>query len=130
MVQLQLILKQMGHGLLHDSNNQAANTNLDKLILMLFHHSMTSEEAFYVGEMVRGVDTAVAGKVIAFLIYLPLNFNHIAVHKQRIEMYLRNDARFILHNSIRRLSTGWRAPARTNICGRTPSRNVKYLAHS
>lgn len=70
MVQLQLILKQMGQGLLHDSNNQTTNANLDKLILMLFHHSMTSEEAFYVGEMVRGVDNTVAGKVTSlFLIH-------------------------------------------------------------
>ncbi|GLB37302.1 putative transcription mediator complex subunit Med12 [Lyophyllum shimeji] len=64
MVQMQLILKQMGQELLHDPTNQAAHANLDRLIRMLFRHSMTSEEAFYVGEMARGVDRIVAGKFI------------------------------------------------------------------
>ncbi|RDB24995.1 Mediator of RNA polymerase II transcription subunit 12 [Hypsizygus marmoreus] len=65
MVQLQLILKQMGQGLMQNANDRATNANLDKLILMLFHHSMTTEEAFYVGEMARGVDSVVAGKFIS-----------------------------------------------------------------
>ena len=42
----------------------SGDSNLDKLIQTLFHHSMTSDEAYYVGEMVRGVDSAIAGKVI------------------------------------------------------------------
>ncbi|KAG6829453.1 hypothetical protein H0H92_004513 [Tricholoma furcatifolium] len=64
MVQMQLILKEMGQELLHDTANLSAHTNLDRLILMLFNHSISSEEAFYVGEMARGVDTLVAGKFI------------------------------------------------------------------
>ncbi|KAF5386158.1 hypothetical protein D9615_002361 [Tricholomella constricta] len=64
MVQMQLVLKQMGQELVHDPTNLAAHADLDELILMLFHHSMTSEEAFYVGDMARGVDNIVAGKFI------------------------------------------------------------------
>ncbi|KAG6862353.1 hypothetical protein C0995_016051 [Termitomyces sp. Mi166 len=64
MVQMQLILKEMGQELLRDPTNTSAHANLDRLILMLFNHSMTSEEAFYVGEMARGVDSAVAGKCL------------------------------------------------------------------
>ncbi|KAF8070344.1 hypothetical protein FPV67DRAFT_1413891 [Lyophyllum atratum] len=64
MIQMQLILKQMGQQLVRDPNNPTAHANLDRLILMLFHHSMTSEEAFYVGEMARGADNIVVGKFI------------------------------------------------------------------
>lgn len=64
MIQLQLILKQMDRDLSNESTHQATSEKLDKLILMLFHHSMTSEEAYYVGEMARGVENAVAGKVV------------------------------------------------------------------
>ncbi|KAG5646822.1 hypothetical protein DXG03_002199 [Asterophora parasitica] len=64
MVEMQLVLKQMGQELVRDPRNSAAHANLDQLILMLFHHSMTSEEAFYVGDMARGVDNVVAGKFI------------------------------------------------------------------
>lgn len=63
MVQMQLILREMGQELLRDPTSTSAHTNLDRLILMLFSHSMTSEEAFYVGEMARGLDSTVAGKV-------------------------------------------------------------------
>lgn len=66
-VQLRLILKQMGQGILHDPNNQKANINLDRLISMLFHPSMISEEAFYVGEMVRDVEVGIIGKVFLSL---------------------------------------------------------------
>ncbi|KAG6920074.1 hypothetical protein DXG01_010142 [Tephrocybe rancida] len=64
MVQMQLILKEMGQELLRDPTNSSAHANLDRLILMLFNHSMTSEEAFYVGEMAKGVDSIVAGKFV------------------------------------------------------------------
>ncbi|KAG5337493.1 hypothetical protein C0989_009508 [Termitomyces sp. Mn162] len=64
MVQMQLILKEMGQDLLRDPTDTSAHANLDRLILMLFSHSMTSEEAFYVGEMARGVDNLVARKFV------------------------------------------------------------------
>lgn len=64
MIQLQLILRQMDRDLSNESTYQITSERLDKLILMLFHHSMTSEEAYYVGEMARGVENAVAGKVL------------------------------------------------------------------
>ncbi|KAG6886295.1 hypothetical protein C0993_006705 [Termitomyces sp. T159_Od127] len=64
MVQMQLILREMGQELLRDPTNTSAHTNLDRLILMLFNHSMTSEEAFYVGEMAKGLDNTVTGKFV------------------------------------------------------------------
>ncbi|KAG6857783.1 hypothetical protein H0H87_004199 [Tephrocybe sp. NHM501043] len=64
MVQMQLVLKEMGQELLRDPANTLAHANLDRLILMLFNHSMSSEEAFYVGEMAQGVDSVVAGKFV------------------------------------------------------------------
>ncbi|KAG5638808.1 hypothetical protein H0H81_010037 [Sphagnurus paluster] len=65
MVQMQLILKQMGQELAHDPSNSSAQAELDRLILMLFHQqSMTSEEAFYVGDMARGVDSVITAKFI------------------------------------------------------------------
>lgn len=63
MIQFQITLKQMGRALESETKRQTAGANLDKLIQTLFHHSMTSDEAYYVGEMVRGVDSAIAGKV-------------------------------------------------------------------
>jgi len=67
MIQFQFILKQMGRALGSEATRQSASTNLDKLIQALFRHSMTSDEAHHIGEMVRGIDSAIAGKVSAFL---------------------------------------------------------------
>ena len=66
MIQFQFTLKQMGRALESEMTRQEAGANLDRLIQALFHHSMTSDEAYYVGEMVRGVDSAIAGKVSVF----------------------------------------------------------------
>ncbi|KAG6821035.1 hypothetical protein H0H93_007925 [Arthromyces matolae] len=64
MVQMQLILKEMGQELLRDPQSSSAHSNLDRLISMLLNHSMSSEQATYVGEMARGVDNVVAEKFI------------------------------------------------------------------
>lgn len=60
---LQFTLRQTGRMLAHESSFSVANETLDKLTGNIFHHSMTSEEAFFVAEMARGVDGAVAWKV-------------------------------------------------------------------
>jgi mediator of RNA polymerase II transcription subunit 12 len=58
----------MGRALSCEGTHAAAQASLDKLILMIFHHSMTSEEAYFVAQMARGTEGAVAGKVgIPFL---------------------------------------------------------------
>lgn len=62
-VQLQLTLRQMGRQLASESTAHVASDRLDKLTAVLFHHEMTSEEAYFVAEMANGVDVAVAGKV-------------------------------------------------------------------
>ncbi|KAJ6602183.1 hypothetical protein B0H10DRAFT_2167359 [Mycena sp. CBHHK59/15] len=63
-IELQFILRQMGLALSREVTHAAAQANLDKLILMIFHHSMTSEEAYFVAQMARGTEGAVAGKFI------------------------------------------------------------------
>lgn len=49
--------------MLQDATRSSASDSLDKLVFGIFRHSMTSEEAYFVAEMARGVDTPVAGKV-------------------------------------------------------------------
>ncbi|KIM45096.1 hypothetical protein M413DRAFT_441761 [Hebeloma cylindrosporum] len=63
-VQMQLQVKKLGRALSQESTSEFATTNLNKLISMLFHHTKTAEEAYYVGEMARGTDTNVASKFI------------------------------------------------------------------
>jgi mediator of RNA polymerase II transcription subunit 12 len=72
MIQFQFTLKQMGRALGSETTRQTASVNLDKLIQALFRHSMTSDEAYYVGEMVRGIDSAIAGKVFICISSLTL----------------------------------------------------------
>ena len=68
---MQFSVKQLGKALSQESTRDAASGNLNKLSIMLFHQSMTSEEAYYVGEMARGADITVASKVRCpcYLIY-------------------------------------------------------------
>lgn len=68
-IQLQFILRQMGRTLAQDLGHEAAHASLDKLTLMIFHHSMTSEEAFFIAQMARGTEGAVAGKVFSLAPY-------------------------------------------------------------
>lgn len=56
----------MSRGVLRDANNETGKANLDKLIQMLFHHSIELE-AFQFGEIIRGVDASVIGKVMWFI---------------------------------------------------------------
>ncbi|KAJ7251846.1 hypothetical protein B0H12DRAFT_1202710 [Mycena haematopus] len=56
--------KANGRALSCEGTHAAAQASLDKLILMIFHHSMTSEEAYFVAQMARGTEGAVAGKFI------------------------------------------------------------------
>ncbi|KAF9453917.1 hypothetical protein P691DRAFT_798859 [Macrolepiota fuliginosa MF-IS2] len=55
-IQMQFAVKQLGKALDQESTHDAASGNLNKLTIMLFHQSMTSEEAYYVGEMAQGAD--------------------------------------------------------------------------
>lgn len=62
-IQMQLQVKKLGRTLSHESTAVSAAANLNKLTSMLFHHTRTAEEAYYVGEMARGADSAVAARV-------------------------------------------------------------------
>lgn len=64
-IQMQFSVKQLGKALAQESTHEAASGNLNKLSIMLFHQSMTSEEAYYVGEMAQGADNMVASRFIA-----------------------------------------------------------------
>ena len=50
---------------------QAARASLDRMTSVLFHHSIASEEACFIAEMVKEIDSAVAEKVL---------FTHYLVH--------------------------------------------------
>lgn len=63
-IQMQLQVKQLGRALSHESTSESATANLNKLTSMLFHHTKTAEEAYYVGEMARGADSTVATKFL------------------------------------------------------------------
>jgi mediator of RNA polymerase II transcription subunit 12, fungi type len=62
-VHLQLILKELGRALNRESTREHALSNLEKVSRELFSHRITHEEAYYIGEVARGVDDAVLGKV-------------------------------------------------------------------
>ncbi|PPQ98440.1 hypothetical protein CVT24_004119 [Panaeolus cyanescens] len=63
-IQMQLQIKQLGRALYQESTAKGATAALNKLTAMLLNHTQTSEEAFYVGEMVKGADVQVATKFI------------------------------------------------------------------
>ena len=65
-VQLQFGLRQLGRAMANDSTKQAASASLDKMTSVLFHHSIASEEACFIAEMVKEIDSAVAEKVSLF----------------------------------------------------------------
>ncbi|KAI6044642.1 hypothetical protein EDC04DRAFT_2641397 [Pisolithus marmoratus] len=61
-VQLQFGLRQLGRAMAHDVTKQAASTSLDKMTSMLFHHSMVSDEAYFIAETIRDIDGPIAEK--------------------------------------------------------------------
>ncbi|KAF7301177.1 Med12 domain-containing protein [Mycena indigotica] len=64
-IELQFLLRHMGRALsCEGAHTAAAQVSLDKLILMIFHHSMTSEQAYFVAQMARGTEGVVAAKFI------------------------------------------------------------------
>ncbi|EFI28176.1 hypothetical protein CC1G_14203 [Coprinopsis cinerea okayama7 len=63
-IQMQFQVKQLGRALGQENTHAFASSNLDKLTLMLFQHTKTAEEAYYVGEMAKGADPTVATKFI------------------------------------------------------------------
>jgi mediator of RNA polymerase II transcription subunit 12 len=62
-IHLQFMLRQMGREISQESTHDTASDSLDRLTLILFHHSISSEEAYFVAEMARGVESSVASKV-------------------------------------------------------------------
>ncbi|KAI6129405.1 hypothetical protein EDD16DRAFT_1690096 [Pisolithus croceorrhizus] len=61
-VQLQFGLRQLGRAMAHDATKQAASASLDKMTSMLFHHSMASDEAYFIAQTARDIDGPVAEK--------------------------------------------------------------------
>ncbi|KAG6370976.1 hypothetical protein JVT61DRAFT_10690 [Boletus reticuloceps] len=62
--QLQFGLRQLGRAMANDSTKQAASASLDKMTSVLFHHSIAYEEACFIAEMVKEIDSAVAEKFV------------------------------------------------------------------
>lgn len=76
--------------LAQDATAENASVSLDKLTASMFHHSMTSEEAYFVAEMAGGVDGAVAAKVSVLTTFnAPLPIIHL-VDQQRCSVHERN----------------------------------------
>ncbi|KIJ67463.1 hypothetical protein HYDPIDRAFT_108239 [Hydnomerulius pinastri MD-312] len=63
-VQLQFGLRQLGRAIACSSTKQAASASLDKMTSMLFHHSMASDEAYFIAEMAKEIDGPVADKFV------------------------------------------------------------------
>jgi len=85
---MQLQVKQLGRALSHESTSESASANLNKLTSMLFNHTRTAEEAYYVGEMAHGADVAVASKVrIRSFFDSQPHSNFSSVHQQRFSMH-------------------------------------------
>ncbi|PFH52051.1 hypothetical protein AMATHDRAFT_57831 [Amanita thiersii Skay4041] len=61
---LQLTLKQLGRGFAGESTWEYAKSSLDKVSHELFNRRITFEEAFYIGEISKGVGDVVAGKLM------------------------------------------------------------------
>jgi mediator of RNA polymerase II transcription subunit 12 len=70
----------MGRLLIQESTFQSASDCLDQLTANIFHHSMTSEEAYFVAEMARGIDGPVAGKVSDLTCDRCSDPDYLAVH--------------------------------------------------
>ncbi|KAF8621541.1 hypothetical protein AX15_007713 [Amanita polypyramis BW_CC] len=64
-IHLQLILKELGRALSHEATKEHATLSLDKVSQELFDRRITHEEAYYIGEITRGADDAVVGKLIS-----------------------------------------------------------------
>lgn len=65
-VQLQFGLRQLGRAMANDSTKQAASASLDRMTSVLFHHSIASEEACFIAEIMKEIDNTVAEKVTLF----------------------------------------------------------------
>ena len=74
---MQLQVKKLGRALSHESTAEGAAASLNKLTSMLFHHTKTAEEAYYVGEMARGADSTVACKVCTQKSHLIICFLYV-----------------------------------------------------
>lgn len=72
-IQLQFVLRQMGQT--KRESQGVTNAGLDKLASMIFHHTLSSEEAYFIAQMTKGVGSAVAGKVC-----LPLSLQRSSSH--------------------------------------------------
>ncbi|KIK91304.1 hypothetical protein PAXRUDRAFT_830959 [Paxillus rubicundulus Ve08.2h10] len=63
-VQLQFGLRQLGRAMAHNLTKQAASASLDKMTSMLFHHSMASDEAYFIAGVAKEIDGPVAEKFV------------------------------------------------------------------
>ena len=81
---MQFQIKQVGRALSEETTHEAASNALDKLTVMLFHHTKTSEEAYFVGEMTRGAEPTVAMKVGAYIKSLCIGAKKTSISSSRL----------------------------------------------
>ncbi|KAJ4468328.1 hypothetical protein J3R30DRAFT_3305964 [Lentinula aciculospora] len=63
-IQLQFVLRQMGRDSALGTRGAIDSAALDKLTTMIFHHTLSCEEASFVAQMTKGVGSEIAGKFI------------------------------------------------------------------
>ncbi|KAJ3761793.1 hypothetical protein EV360DRAFT_37070 [Lentinula raphanica] len=63
-IQLQFLLRQMGKDGVVGTRGKSDSAALDKLTTMIFHHTLSCEEANFVAQMTKGVGSEIAGKFI------------------------------------------------------------------
>ncbi|KAF5388867.1 hypothetical protein D9757_005681 [Collybiopsis confluens] len=63
-IQLQFMLRQMGKNNTTSAKSVADSAALDKLTTMIFHHTLSCEEASFVAQMTKGVGSEIASKFI------------------------------------------------------------------
>lgn len=72
-IQLQFVLRQMGRN--NEVKGAGDSAALDKLTTMIFHHTLSIEEASFVAQMTKGVGSEIAGKVctLRYVLCAPAN---------------------------------------------------------
>ncbi|KAJ3876102.1 hypothetical protein F5051DRAFT_44422 [Lentinula edodes] len=78
-IQLQFVLRQMGRDSAVGTRGSSDSAALDKLTTMIFHHTLSCEEASFVAQMTKGVGSEIAGK------FINNGLKHVAEIIQNIE---------------------------------------------
>jgi hypothetical protein len=90
-IQLRFILRQLDRALAKDESSQVITTRVDELTTIIFRHSMSSEEACLMAEMMNGVGMLITAKVLVRVI---VSLWHLTLCARSSTMALRISAIF------------------------------------